>query len=89
MDFRCDYGAGGCADFAKIVFVLEADPEFGTGAKISTEAQGGVWCDRTVSTDDGCDTAVGNIEIDRETVLGDAQWLKELGANDFSRVWKF
>lgn len=88
MDFRFDGGAGGCADFAKIVFVLESDPEFGAGAKITAETKGSVWSDRTVPTDDGCDTAMGNIQIDGEAVLGDAQWLKELGANDFSGVWK-
>jgi hypothetical protein len=89
MNFRSDGCTGGCADFAKIVFVLKSDPEFGAGAKISAETKGGVWCDRTVSTDDGRDTAMGNIEIDRQTILGDAQWLKKLGANDFTGVWKF
>jgi hypothetical protein len=38
---------------------------------------------------DGRDTAMGNVEINGETVLSDPQWSEEFGTNDFSGVREF
>ena len=73
----------------QIVFVLKADPEFGTGASISAEAQGSVRGDGAATVNDGRDTAMGNVEINDETLLSEAQWGEEFGTNDFSRVREF
>lgn len=88
-DFRFDVGTGFGAGFAEVVFVLEADPELGTGAEVAAEAQGSVRGDSPAAVDDGCYAAVGDMKINGEAVLGDAQWLQELGADDLAGVREF
>ena len=72
--------------FAEIELLLEADPEFGGGSEVAAESQGGVRRDGAATADDGGDTAVRDLQIHREAVLGDAQRFEKLRLRDLAGV---
>jgi len=52
LDRFLDFSLAGLSGGAEVVFELQAEPEFGRGAKVSSQAQGGVGCDSPAATHD-------------------------------------
>ena len=62
-DLGFDGGPGFGACLAEVEFLLEADPEFGTGSEVAAEPQRGVRGDGAAAANDGGDAAVRDFKI--------------------------
>ena len=85
-----DFGGFSCAfRYFEVVEILEIEPKFGVGVKISREAEGGFGGDAAALVSNFTDACGRDTQFQSELVDGQIQRLHEVLAEDFAGVdWR-